>query len=86
MGKGEIARNEQFLLFPLFSTRLDNFLLFSSDLKLSSADYFKLDLSKILSSGNGLTEVCPRLEFVNPHSKQHQGHDNTSTFCSQKAV
>ena len=29
-GKGEIARNEQFLLFPqCLSTRLDNFLLFS---------------------------------------------------------
>ena len=23
VGKGEIARNEQFLLFPVFSTRLD---------------------------------------------------------------
>ena len=31
VGKGEIARNEQFLLFPLFSTRLDNFLPFSSN-------------------------------------------------------
>ena len=38
----------------VFSTILENFLLFSSDLKLSSADCFKLDLSKNLSSGNGL--------------------------------
>ena len=29
LGKGEIARKEQFLLFPVFSTRLDNFLSFS---------------------------------------------------------
>ena len=58
-GKVEIARNEQFLLFPtVFTTRLENFLLFSSNLKLSSADCFNLDLSKILSSGNGLkTEI-----------------------------
>ena len=40
VGKGEIARNEQFLLFPVFSTRLDNFLPFSSNLKLSSGNSF----------------------------------------------
>ena len=57
LGKGEITRNEQFLLFPVFSTRLENFLLFPSNLKLSSADFFNLDLSKILSSGNGLNAV-----------------------------
>ena len=38
--KGEIACNEQFLLYPVFSTHLKNFLLFSSNLKLSSADCF----------------------------------------------
>ena len=37
VGKGEIARNEQFLLFPVFSTCLESFLPFSSNLKLSSA-------------------------------------------------
>ena len=48
VGKGEIARNEQFLLFPtVFSTPLDNFLPFSSNLKLSSANYFSLEESKI---------------------------------------
>ena len=48
MGKGEIARNEQFLLFPqVFSTRLDNFLPFSSNLKLSSANSFGFEESKI---------------------------------------
>ena len=55
VGKGEIAHNEQFLLYPVFSTRLENFLLFSSNLKLASADCFNLDPSKILSSSNGLT-------------------------------
>ena len=46
---------ENTVSFPtLFSTNLVNFLLFSSNSKLSSADCLKLDLSKILSSGNGL--------------------------------
>ena len=36
VGKGEIARNEQFLLFPtVFSIRLEHFLVFSSTSKLS---------------------------------------------------
>ena len=48
MGKGEIARNEQFLLFPtVFSTRLDSFLPFSSNLKLLSVNSFGLEESKI---------------------------------------
>ena len=47
VGKGEIARNEQFLLFPVFSTRLVNFLPFLSNLKLSSANSFSLEESKI---------------------------------------
>ena len=48
VGKGEIARNEQFLFFPtLFSTRLDNFLPFSSNLKLTSANSLSLEESKI---------------------------------------
>ena len=38
-GKGGTARNEQFLLFlQCFSTHLKNYLLFSSDLKLLSAN------------------------------------------------
>ena len=45
--KGEIARNEQFLLFQVFSTRLDSFLPFSSNLKLSSANSFSLEEAKI---------------------------------------
>ena len=47
VGKGEIAPNEQFLLFPVFSTCLDNCLPFSSNLKLSSANSFSLEESKI---------------------------------------
>ena len=31
---GEIARNKQFLLFPAFSIRFENFLQFLSNLKL----------------------------------------------------
>ena len=33
LGKGEITGNEQFLLFPVFATHLENFLPFSSNLK-----------------------------------------------------
>ena len=40
VGKGEIARN-------MFSTGLDNFLLFWSNLKLSSGNSFSLNQSKI---------------------------------------
>ena len=47
VGKGEIAHNKQFLLFSVFSNRLDNFLPFSSNLKLSSTNTFSLEESKI---------------------------------------
>ena len=46
VGKGEIARYEQFLLSP-FSTLLENFLQFTSNLKLSSANFFCWEESKI---------------------------------------
>ena len=52
MGKGEIARNEQFLLFPqCFLLVLENFLPFSSNLKLSSASPFSVEESKICCLG-----------------------------------
>ena len=47
VGKGETARNEQYLLVQVFSTRLDNFMPFSSNLELSSANSFSLEESKI---------------------------------------
>ena len=54
VGKGEIARDEQFLLFPtVFSTLLENFLPFSSNSKLSSANSFNLKESKICRLGMG---------------------------------
>ena len=54
VGKGEIAHSEQFLLFPtVFSTSLENFLRFSSSSKLSSADTFSLEESKICRLGKG---------------------------------
>ena len=39
-GKAEIASNEQFLLFPVFSTHFKKYLPFSLNLKLPSADSF----------------------------------------------
>ena len=50
---GEIAHEEQFLLFLVFSTRLKNFPPFSSNSKLSSAKSFSLDESKICCLGKG---------------------------------
>ena len=44
VGKGEIARNEQFLFFPtVFSILSGNFPPFSPNLKLSSANSFSLE-------------------------------------------
>ena len=54
VGEEEIARNERFLLFKtVFSTLLENFLPFSSNLKLSSANSFSLEESKICGLGKG---------------------------------
>ena len=53
VGKGETARNEQFLLFSQVSIHLDNFLQFSSNLKLSSANSFSFEESKICHLGKG---------------------------------
>ena len=54
MGKGEIARNEQFLLFPtVFPTLLENFLSLSSNLKMSSLKSLSLEDSKIFYLGKG---------------------------------
>ena len=56
-GKGEIARNEQFLLFPqCFLPIWMDFLPFSSNLKLLCANSFSLEESKNLSFGKGLSK------------------------------
>ena len=53
--KEEIARNEQFLLFPqCFLSFLRTFPPYQSNLKLSSANSFSLEESTILSYGKGL--------------------------------
>ena len=54
VGKREIARNEQFPVFPkCFLTRLENVLPFRSKWKLSSANSFSLEKSKICRLGTG---------------------------------
>ena len=53
LGKGEIAHNEQFLLFLVFSTISENFPTFSSNLKLPSANSLNLEESKICRLGKG---------------------------------
>ena len=54
VGKGEIARNEQFLLFPQsFLPVLRTFCHFLQIFKLSSANSFSLEESKICRLGKG---------------------------------
>ena len=58
VGKGEIARYEQFLLFPQFFEKAcfpgaSKGVIVWEWVKMSSAICFDLDQSKILSSGNG---------------------------------
>ena len=53
VGKGEIARNEQFLLFPPVFPTLENFLPFSSNSKLSSAISLSSEDSIIYCLGKG---------------------------------
>ena len=50
-GKEEIAHNKQFLFFSVFFTRWENFLPFSSYLKLLSATSLSLEESKISRLG-----------------------------------
>ena len=87
VGKGEIARNEQFLLFPLcFLPLLENFLLFSLNLKLSSANSVWKSLkfviwervNKVLSL-NRLTEQINFRLLCNERTRSQQiknGSDN----------
>ena len=59
VGKGEIAHNEQFLLFPqCFLPFLEDLLPFSSNLKLSSANSFSLEESEICRLGKSYTLLC----------------------------
>ena len=56
--KAEIACDEQFLLFPtVFSTHLENFLPFSSNLKLLSANSVSSKECKICHFGKGLRSI-----------------------------
>ena len=58
VGKGEIACKKQFLLFStVVSTLLKSFLQLSSNLKLSSANSFSLEESKICHLGIGLNAI-----------------------------
>ena len=54
VGKGEIARNEQFPLFPVFPPCLESFLPFLTNLKILSANSFSFEV-KILSFEKELT-------------------------------
>ena len=53
-GKREIARNEQFLLFPVFSTILENFPPFSKKFQIVVCKLFQFGRLQNLSFGKGL--------------------------------
>ena len=57
VGKGEIARNEQFPLFPVFYKRLENFMPILSNLELSPANSFSSEVSKFCCFEKGLNEA-----------------------------
>ena len=60
--KGEIARHEQFLLFPqCFTILFGNSLPFLSNSKLSSADSFSLEEFKICCLGKSSWETVPQI-------------------------
>ena len=66
VGKGEIACYEQFLPFPDFSTHLENFLPFSTNVKLSSANCFILEVYNLLF-GKGLMYLCGAFNQARHH-------------------
>ena len=54
LSKREIACNEQFLLFPqCLQTHFENFLPFSSNFKMSSANCLRMEEAKICDLGKG---------------------------------
>ena len=68
-GKGEIARNEQFLPFPsVFSIHLKNFRPISSNLKLSSANSFNSEESTTCRLGKGYLVRIYTSKEVSPKS------------------
>ena len=71
-------------LFPtVFSTCLENFLLFSSNLKLSSADCFNLEELKICHLGKGLTKKSSYLSNNSNTSTNNSCFGLCSTHTSQ---
>ena len=66
VGKGEIARNEQFLLFPqFFFTCLQNFLPLSLNLKLSSGNSFSLGNGQPFTSQKCVLMTLTKKAFKN---------------------
>ena len=73
LGKGEIVHNEQFLLFPVFSTRFHNFLQFTSNLKLLSVNSFSLESLKLIV-----------WERVNPSKTKYPGLFQIKKYADDK--
>ena len=75
VGKGEIARNEQFLLFPVFNTHLQNFLPFFIQFKIVVCNLFQFGGVKNLLFGKSLN-LCWRPPVLT--------HYKTTNFRSSK--
>ena len=69
--KGEIARNEQFLLFQQFFTRFESILSLSSNFKLSSSNRFELGRVLNLASAKGLIYFTEVMKVSNQELRYH---------------
>ena len=66
VGKGEFAHYEQFLLFPVFSTHLKNFVIF-----IKFANAFILGESKICHMGKGIENIIFHSVFYQTNQKPY---------------
>ena len=81
-GKGESAHNEQFSPFPArFSTSLEKFLPFLSNLKLLSANSFSLEKSKIVV-WERVNRIC-KLDMIRMSISNRPRKKNGNLFNKQ---
>ena len=81
-GKRESARYEQFLLFPtVFSTLFENFPSFLSNLKLSSANSFSLEESKICRLLNRFEYAFPTRSISSLRKDKFLRFVHIEVFC-----
>ena len=83
MGKGEIAHNEQFLLFSqFFSSFLVNFLPFSSNLEVSSANSPSFGRVQNFSVGKVKYGSCDEIGLLKKFEPSFENGENVVTSIS----